>query len=155
MRYLFLDIDGVLNHDMWYARLRNIPAEQKPAFPLSCFDPLCVGRVNDILELTSARLVVSSSWRTDGLLADTFVKVGLPKEHDCTPFLEPDIYVRGDEVEKYLDEKGYDPDTDNYCIIDDCDEFLPEQEEHVVLADPETGLTPAVMRKAIEILMKV
>ena len=154
MRYLFLDIDGVLNHDAWYTKLRNMPAGQRPVFPVCCFDPLCVGRVNDILDLTGARLVLSSSWRTDKLLVNTFRNIGLPKDYDCIPFLAPDIYVRGDEIEKYLDERGDDPDTDNYCIIDDSHEFLPEQEEHVALTDPKTGLTPAVMRKAVEILMK-
>ena len=125
MRYLFLDIDGVLNHDAWYTKLRNMPAGQRPVFPVCCFDPLCVGRVNDILDLTGARLVLSSSWRTDKLLVNTFRNIGLPKDYDCIPFLAPDIY-----------------------------EFLPDQEEHVALTDPKTGLTPAVMRKAVEILMK-
>lgn len=153
MRYLFLDIDGVLNHDAWYSKLRNLPADQKPAFPLCCFDPSCVGRVNDILSATSARLVLSSSWRLDRMLADVFGDIGLPKDYDHTPFLEPDTYIRGDEIEKYLDEKGYDPVTDGYCIIDDSDEFLPEQRCHVVQTDPATGLTPEIMRAAVKILM--
>ena len=59
MKYIFLDVDGVLNHEQWYEDLDKNP--DAPAFPYSCFDPQCVARVNEILEATGAQLVISSS----------------------------------------------------------------------------------------------
>lgn len=66
-KYLFLDIDGVLNHEKFYQNRFNLLKQHKeiPSYPLCEFDPFCVEQVNRILYETNANLVISSSWRFD------------------------------------------------------------------------------------------
>lgn len=55
-KYLFLDIDGVLNHDEWFESEQY--KKHQGNWQKSMFDPECVARVNKILEETGAELVV-------------------------------------------------------------------------------------------------
>ena len=93
-KYLFLDIDGVLNHRAWYKNLED------KTYPFREFDPECVKRVNYILEKTNARLVITSSWRLDSNIKQIFYKVGMPTIFDCTPFIPGKS--RGYEIIKYF-----------------------------------------------------
>ena len=131
MKYLFLDIDGVLNHEDWYNSQHNNP-DAKP-FPYSCFDPACVERVNEILEVTGAQLVISSSWRLDKELWLTLNSIGLKYKFDCTPSWKDKEWsnfdCRGQEIQAYLKSHNYNPDTDRFAILDDDTDMLPEQEE--------------------------
>ena len=90
-KYLFLDIDGVLNHDEWFES-ENYKKHQEN-WKKSMFDPECVARVNKILEATGAKLVVSSSWRSMSDLKEIFEGVGLPTDFDITPHADR-IYSR-------------------------------------------------------------
>lgn len=56
MKVIFLDIDGVLNHEEFF--LTHI--DEMEQFPV---DPECVRRVKDIVDATGARIVLTSSWR--------------------------------------------------------------------------------------------
>lgn len=134
MKYLFLDIDGVLNHEQWYDSQHNNP-NAKP-FPYSCFDPQCVARVNEILEKTGTQLVISSSWRFDKNLYQTLDSIGLKSKFECTPIFKKssfgfeDFECRGDEIKEFLLAHKYNPETDNYVIIDDDSDMLEEQLPH-------------------------
>ena len=135
MKYLFLDIDGVLNHEQWFDSQHNNP-DAKP-FPHSCFDPQCVARVNEILEKTGAQLVISSSWRLDESLYQTLDSIGLKSKFKCTPvFKKSDsglesLEDRGSEIKEFLLIHKYNPETDNYIIVDDDDiDILEEQLPH-------------------------
>ena len=48
----------------------------------------------------------------------------------------------------YQQNMGY-----SYAIIDDFDDFISSQMSHVVLTEPETGLTKELAVKAIELLL--
>ena len=82
-KYLFLDIDGVLNHDEWFES--DAYRKNQTNWKVSMFDPKCVERVNTILQQTGAQLVVSSSWRDMTDLPEIFEHVGLPKSFYVTP----------------------------------------------------------------------
>src|SRR5688572_25715427 len=58
---IFLDIDGVLN-SVEYHRERHIRG-RKP------LDAVAIRRLNQLTDLTGARIVISSSWRQWGFLA--------------------------------------------------------------------------------------
>lgn len=80
-RIVFLDIDGVLNHDALSARNDQLHLEKKCSTwhrasqsytdgpqcycfaPVNQIDPRCVDRLNTIVKLTGAKVVISSSWR--------------------------------------------------------------------------------------------
>ena len=170
MKYLFLDIDGVLNHEDWYVNKVKAYKKGHVHWWEDCFDPECVKRLNQILDETGARLVVSSSWRLDMDLPMYFEHFGITKDFDITPSLThedengnitwPD---RGEEVELFLKVHP----CDNYVILDDdkdftedqlknhfvhccCDFFQAAQECH----PGETGLTELKKREAINILNK-
>ena len=82
-KYLFLDIDGVLNSVSWYREEWS----KNHAYPQGDFDPKCVELVNRIVEETGCKVVVSSSWRTESNLQSIFDKAGLKfKIHSITPF---------------------------------------------------------------------
>ena len=57
--------------------------------------------------------------------------------------------VRGDEVQTFL---GQCAPGCRYVILDDRDDFLPEQRSHLVQTDPATGLTDALADRAITLL---
>ena len=85
MKVIFLDVDGVLNDQMWLHLLMD-----------SEIDEVRVARLAEIVKATDAKIVLSSSWRvlvdelddTDMYIWDDFVnklrKFGL-KIYDRTP----------------------------------------------------------------------
>lgn len=163
MRLLFLDVDGVLNHDVWFKSPEY--KNNQHNWKVSMFDPKCVARVNKILKETGAKLVVSSSWRDMTDLPEIFAGVGLPREFDTTPYSDiiyPDLdpirdlweddirYWRGSEIKWYLDHNVHEDYT--YCILDDDCDMLEEQLEYFVCTSNPSGLTDKLMEKAIDIL---
>ena len=167
MKYLFLDIDGVLNHEEWYReRIKNYK-DTFTCWEQECFDPDCVERVNRILKETGARLVISSSWRLDTKLSNIFETVGLPTDFDITPtkniFTDDRHDTRGEEIEEFLKENP----CDQYVILDDDMDFNEDQLKcHFVHCcadylqalqegnEGQTGLTELKMRESIRILNK-
>lgn len=168
MKYLFLDIDGVLNHEEWYDSQRfKLLSPTFIRWEQECFDPKCVDRIIKILKQTNAKLVISSSWRNDPELKEIFKLVGLPTKFLVTPNIigvdENDNLIwptRGEEIKKFLENHP----CDNYVILDDDQDFLDEQQSHFIKTSAdyidshkegkfqETGLTDEKMNKAITIL---
>lgn len=169
-KYLFLDIDGVLNHDEWFGS-EGYKRNQKD-WRVSMFDPACVERVNRILRETGAKLVVSSSWRSMSDLKEIFEGVGLPTEFDVTPYA---IYIyskyeyndvnpmfwRGSEIKYYLNRHT----PGRYVIIDDDCDMLDEQMDYFIntcsdrisqrdlyIKNGGSGLTDKCVEQAINIL---
>lgn len=151
-KLIFLDIDGVLDSYQSHYKL----------------DPPLFDNLGNILKRTGAMIVVSSSWRCDNV-PDT-VAFMTDSDNPCVgsnpfPFTDkivgvtPILYTvvdgeidrpatRGEEIAAYL--KGHP--CDNYVILDDCDEMLPEQWPHLVLVNDEFGLSDADAEKAVGIL---
>lgn len=169
-KYLFLDIDGVLNHDEWFESVHYKRHQEN--WKKSMFDPECVARVNKILEATGAKLVVSSSWRTMGDLKEIFEGIGLPTDFNITPCADmiysreeyaydSPVFWRGNEIKYYLDRHP----ADNYVILDDGTDMLDEQLDNFIqtcgdkintpnlyINNEGSGLTEKLMNKAIDIL---
>lgn len=165
MKYLFLDIDGVLNHEDWYKnKVRNNRHTMKEWW-VSCFDPECVERLNNILKETDAKLVVSSSWRWDLNLKKYFNHFGITTTFERTPNLSMNGWIaRGEEIDAFLKSHP----CDNYVILDDDMDFTDDQiENHLVHCcydylqalqeghEGETGLTERKMKEAISILNSI
>ena len=123
MKVIFLDIDGVLN-------CKKTPNPRK--FPY-IVDKRLLARLRRLLDRTGAKVVLSSSWRTDpvGLFAAKYW--GIPFMDVC-----PDMprSPRRTEVLKWL---ARHPKVTRYAIIDDEDDELDD----LPLFQPssKTGLT--------------
>jgi hypothetical protein len=157
MKIIFLDIDGVLNHDQWYISKEYQTLYQNEDNELD-IDPKCAERINKICEQTGAKIVISSDWRISwyGTLM-RLQRGGINTEYiiDKTPeLLWIDIpgfdKSRGSEIETWV---NFNMDINqNYVIIDDRTDFKPSQQEHFIHINPHCGITDEDMNKAINIL---
>ncbi len=151
---VFLDIDGVLNSYGWWARRTTME------FPYREFDPACLSRLSDLVEYVDADIVISSSWRkpetpeeSKDELIDLFADVCRywainscisQRIIDTTPKLDTG---RGMEIRHYLSAQ---PRPRRYVILDDQDDFLPDQP--LVQTDSRIGLSLSDSLKVLEIL---
>lgn len=75
MKIIFLDIDGVLNHQKWYKTRMDLKngtdsKEWSDSYPFYEFDPESIKHLNKIVDLTGAKVVVSSTWRIGRRISD-------------------------------------------------------------------------------------
>lgn len=141
-KYLFLDVDGVLNSVSWYREEWN----KNHAYPQGDFDPKCVELVNRIVEETGCKVVVSSSWRTESNLQSIFDKAGLKfKIHSITPFGSH----RGCEIQEWLDSQT---EPYVYAIVDDDRDMLSHQRKYFIKTNTAIGITDEDVRHIINIL---
>lgn len=141
-KYLFLDVDGVLNSVSWYRAEWN----KDHVYPQGDFDPKCVEIVNRIVKETSCKVVVSSSWRAEINLQSIFDKAGLKfKIHSITPFGDH----RGCEIRDWL---ASETEPYVYAILDDDRSMLAEQRKYFIKTNTVTGITDEDARHVINIL---
>ena len=162
-KVIFLDIDGVLNTQDWHSRMTKDTPRDEFGW---AFDPVAVENLAHIVKETGASIVISSSWKFLGLakLREMWKIRNLPGTLlDITPNTVSDEVLlnanldemelgvcRGNEIKEWLSRhKG---EVSNYVIIDDFDDLLPEQDDHVVLTDTLIGITVYDAKKAISIL---
>lgn len=153
MKVIFLDIDGVLNHEQHYKWLMETdePTTLQRTYPYSEFNPKSCQLLNEIINETGTEIVVSSSWRLDGenRLNSLFKHFGLPKIYSITPCLNTD---RGIEIDAWL---AVHSEVDRYIILDDDTDMLPEQVPFFIKTNPYgSGLDEDVKERAIQILKK-
>ena len=163
MKVIFLDIDGVLNTQDWHSRMTKDTPRDEFGW---VFDPVAVENLAHIIKETGASIIISSSWKFLGLakLREMWKIRNLPGiVLDITPNTISDELLlnanldemklgvcRGNEIKEWLSKhKG---EVSNYVIIDDFDDLLPEQDDHVVLTDTLIGITVFDAKKAISIL---
>jgi hypothetical protein len=161
MRIIFLDFDGVLNSQSFY----ETRTEEKKAedYPFRDLDNRAVGNLNIICEETSAKVVVTSTWRSGRSPAELqklLEPVGFKGEIiDKTPHLSNDYVLRGNEVLAWIKQnkpllgKDY-YDFHSYVIIDDDSDFLYWQKDNLLLTDVHNGLTHNTAYKAVRMFNK-
>lgn len=184
-KYLFLDIDGVLNTIKYncYAIDKGLPEVDEDG---SVFDPEAIENLRYIITNTQADIVLTSTWRVDGLykMRQLWKKRGLPGDvvgvipqvlriemvypYSTTFDSKVDLWqrrptygCRGIEIGEWLTHcfrKKEVPigwlDSYSYAILDDENDFLLHQSEHVVLTNPYYGITKDVADKVIKVLNK-
>lgn len=149
MKFLFLDFDGVLNHEKFYDEQNKLSESDKKGFPYNQFDPECIKRVNRIIDETSCNLVISSSWRFDKNLYTIIKRIGIKlRYYEMTPYALN--RMRGEEIKMYLESKNIN--DYKYCIIDDDKDFYKFQKPFFVHTNSFVGLTDEDTEKAIKIL---
>lgn len=141
-KFLFLDVDGVLNSDNWY----HEEWQKDHIYPQGDFDPVCVERINRVVAETDCKVVVSSSWRTDSNLQSVFTKAGLHFTiYGTTPFGDH----RGREIQDWLDTQTT---PYVYAIVDDDRKMLQSQKPYVVRTNGNIGITDDNVDQLINIL---
>jgi len=150
-KIIFLDIDGVL----------NVISQGHDEFG-GIFHKHFEDNLRYIIESTNAKIVISSTWRMNGLseMQRMWKHRGLAGEViDVTPYDE-DRGLRCYEIQWWLE---WNSDiVDNYCIIDDDSDMLPEQRnnfvktsdnmDHPDCIDIGYGLTRKCAERVVEIL---
>lgn len=156
MKVIFLDIDGVLNHEKHYKWLMETdePTPLQQVYPYSEFNPESCKILNRIIDETDAKIVLSSSWRLDGInrMNSLFKHFGLPRIYDITPSLcgRFGSLCRGKEIDKWLSEH---PEVTKYVILDDDTDMEEYQLPFFVKTDPyKDGLNNDIANKVINIL---
>lgn len=167
-KVLFLDLDGVLNTEDYFASLKDKGLLTEDSFG-NLFSPEAVENLQKIIKATGAQIVVSSSWRFAGLgaLKLMWKERSLPGNlYDITSLHVADDYIRA-----HMDDQSFDfyeemtsaremeisawlqehPEATNYVILDDLDSFR-QHEAHIVKINPKTGITTADAKQVITIL---
>jgi len=162
MKVIFLDIDGVLNHEIWFKGWKEykelcggIVDHEKRRW----FDPRCVALVNRLTDETNAKIVLSSTWR-QGVpvndLKELLKGVGITGELiDKTPKIYPPAGIggslpRGFEIQTWL--KKTKETIESYVILDDDSDMLLEQSSNFIKIDTYCGITYNTVTRAKEIL---
>lgn len=142
---VFLDFDGVVSTP----RAKALQGD-KPD-PDRWIDPLCVRAVNMLCQASGALIVVSSSWRKDttrrrfGAMMTRNGFIARLHEDWRTASL-PGLF-RGNEVAEWL---GRHPEVERHLILDDEDDFDPNQP--LVRTDALNGIQLPHLRAAFRIL---
>ena len=139
MKYIFLDIDGVLNASGDKEIVFNMMEVNK----LELF-------VNFVLEV-DASVVITSSRRIYKEEVN-MIKLALAKINNVSVLSEKRIHKhRGNEIEWYITENK----INNFVIFDDNDDMISDKpllNNHFILVDYLVGLTKEDIMKAKEIL---
>lgn len=158
MKIIFLDIDGVLNHQQFYTDRQNI---KDGSYVENNICRKSVSNLNDLINETGAKVVVSSTWRhgrTASDMQDILNEVGFTGEViDCTPNLRGQGCLRGNEILKWVKDNkeligaDYYNFTD-YVIMDDDSDMLYWQRNNFLLIDRFVGLTMGAVFQAKKML---
>ena len=174
MKVLFLDIDGVLNSDNWFAyriycvknNMVNIlmnfvdTDDCNIKHKLTMLDDRAIANLNRIIEETGCKVVLSSLWRSpsesENIFTQDLLKLkGFKYEfYDVTPRLWFSDFStrRGEEINVWLDKESEKHEIESFVILDDDSDILPEQMNNFVHVDGQVGLTDRDVLIAIEIL---
>jgi hypothetical protein len=146
---IFLDIDGVLNNNIWF---------EKAGF--GTLDPSNVKRLVRLVQLTDADLVISSDWRryySYDVLCSRLVNEGVPNRFlGTTPCLDAEvkndeeIVPRGLEIDAWLKSNNF---NGSFCILDDRSDMEPYQ-DRLVQTDDNYGLIDRDIEKVISLIIK-
>lgn len=155
IKLVFLDIDEVLNCWSMYKDGDTIIGTPGGKLSLRCLTVL-----NEFIGETSAKIVLSSTWRKDEYVEDYLYEAGLKGEIvGKTPFLGTPYTFRGNEIhawlvqnEALLGKRYYD--FYSYVIFDDNSDMLLNQREHFFQTDSHSGLTTDLAYKAKRFLNK-
>lgn len=148
MKIIFLDIDGVMNSEVYHSTLNT----KKKGWRR--FDPNAESMVTKLVEEFNAKIVISSLWR---FVVKKELAAELKAGHLIyylhldwkTPIIEPGH--RGKEIKLWLDEH---PDVTEFVILDDDNDILEEHRSRFVRTDYYDGMQAEHYYKAREIFEK-
>lgn len=165
-KLIFLDVDGVLNHELYYVEKDQQQRADEIGYPQSEFDPKTIQLLNSIVEQTGAKIVISSCWRNNRTieeLKELFKSVDLT---DCIIGKTPNLAVydlatkqrthmsvpRGCEIAEYIETTyGYGAEV-KYVILDDDSDMLLCQQKNFIWIDGYAGLNETHIPMMLKLL---
>lgn len=168
MKIIFLDVDAVLNtnrYSKYQIQKNNGRFEFEMVFN---FDSVAMINLKEIIDITNAYIVISSTWRLGHddkedeywtNLIKNFKEYDLDKKIiGITPIIpvtcDTDILKetsRSDEIMRWLRENS-DKKVEKFIIIDDENCINGPLKNYLVRCNPHYGITPGIKKKVIEIL---
>lgn len=149
MKLIFLDIHGVLMH-------YDKPNSDKPYYEGYRYQPRSIRLLRDLCAETGAEVVLSSSHRALGSLVINFMNA-IRKHLEIKVIGCTDVNnrTRGEQIIDYINWYEHQiGKITNYVILDDDNDFTPNQQQHLVLSDMQNGFTEDHYLKARAILNK-
>jgi hypothetical protein len=150
MKVIFLDIDGVLNSTAFLTRQHEAGIELP--WPECHLDTAAVSVLNEIVAMTGAVVVVSSTWRIGVSivwLQETLNKAGF-KGLVLDKTVRLNKVARGLEIQEWLDTHKLAPgETMSYVILDD-DTDMEHLYPKLVHIDDHEGLTDKYLPQIFE-----
>lgn len=159
-RYLFLDIDGVLNSERTVAaygklthcgRVKHDMLAGKPLAPM--WDDISVKLIQAAQAEIGFSIVISSSWRMFFSVSDfhtIFDLYGWDTRGIIVGKTGESPGSRGVQIKEWLTTHGKFPYS--YCILDDDSDMLPEQSPFFVQTSFKNGITMDNFHKLYEVL---
>jgi hypothetical protein len=165
MKIIFLDLDGVVNSDVYteselYKQATAGMSDAKIMLVAHHLhlDPDALALLNDLVARSGAEVVLSSTWRTKyspeevtemlkGRGGNFTVTASTPRLERRTR--DAQFYTRGQEIAAYLNNLKEKPET--FVILDDRDD-MEKLKNNLVLTDPKYGITISDVDKALKIL---
>ena len=172
MRVIFLDIDGVLNSERYALKLEEKHRQlghPEDSRACGCFkihhqiDPDAIARLNRLVAVTEAKIVISSTWRKlfdppelrlvleeHGLVAEI---IGQTPDGHVEPQML-DVYgpleriYRGYEIDFWL---RHHPEVDRFVILDDGSDMAMHK-NRLVQTDSDDGLCDEHVHFAVHVL---
>lgn len=152
MKVIFLDVDGVLNSGEGLKQHIN-----KNGFngilEYSKIEDKPLKLLQEIIEKTSAKIVLSSSWKNSKRLYEKLER----RLRDCGMEIcdiTPSIGIenrKGYEIKRWLDNN----EVENFVILDDeADMYLYTDSKQFIRTTYKHGLTEELKNRAIEVLNK-
>jgi HAD domain in Swiss Army Knife RNA repair proteins len=149
MKYLFLDLHGVLLPFTYESAMKNLK-QKYPDFEIEddfgyYYSPACVEALKEIVDsVPNLQIVISSNARKHRTLK-AIQKMWRDRGYDgkiidVTPILDGE---RGDEIKKWLEDKN----CDCYAILDDRVDF--DESQPLFHVDFKLGLTQRLAREVV------
>jgi hypothetical protein len=132
VKLIFLDFDGVLNS---YRTVWAAPGDENGWMP-EHLDPVAIGLVRKLCELTGAKIVISSSWRIEFSI-EQLKEILATKGWKDAPIIGHTMMrfshrYRGEEVAYWLEDfEAEGNEVESYVILDDNAWFWTEPREGV------------------------
>ena len=146
-KIIFLDVDGVLNSEEFSHWLWDNHEKKYRGYEL--LDQRAILCLQDIVFVTGAEIVLSSSWRLSNKCSEQLRQQLLPYG---LQFIDKTVSLpykdRGEEIKEWLSRH---PDVSHYVILDD-DSDMFDIKDHLIQTTFYKGLLPEHAAKAIEML---
>ncbi len=155
MKIIFLDFDGVLNNLEFL--INDQEARSYYRQPRGHIDRLCPDNMkvlNDVLDRTEAKIVVSSHWRLMNSVERLQEILDFNNVQGRVLDKTPEPYehaTRDAEIKHWLDNTAHN--IKSFVIVDD-EHLMPSYPNNFVQTTIETGLTPENGEELISILNK-